>query len=71
MAPSAFCPPYAQTSAGTLSRWDYFQGRLYGRVKGLGRLFLGKYLRVPVLRSAEHPWPLAWFALRRQLTLRP
>jgi hypothetical protein len=69
--PLSFLPPYAQTSAGTLSRWDYFQGRLYGRVKGLGRLFLGKYLRVPVLRSAEHPCPLAWFALRRQLTLRP
>jgi hypothetical protein len=69
--PLSFLPPYAQTSAGTLSRWDYLQGRLYGRIKGLGRLLLGKYLRVPVLRSAEYPWPLAWFALRRQLTLRP
>ncbi|MEB3268153.1 MAG: LPS biosynthesis glycosyltransferase [Leptolyngbya sp.] len=69
--PLCFLPPYAQTHAGTFSRWDYFQGRLYGRIKGLGRLLLGKYLRVPVLRSADRPLLLAWFALRRQLTLRP
>ena len=67
--PLSFQPFYAQAAEmGRPSVWNYFQGRLYGRVKGLGRLALGKYLRVPVLKSAKQPLPLAWFALRRQLT---
>lgn len=43
-------------------------GRVYGRVKGLGRLLLGKYLRWPVLRHSGHPVRLLKFALGRQLT---
>ncbi|WP_008317521.1 hypothetical protein [Leptolyngbya sp. PCC 6406] len=69
--PLSFLPPYAQTKTGKSSIWVYLQGRCYGRIKGLGRLLLGKYLRIPVLRTAERSLPLAWFALRRQFTLRP
>lgn len=66
--PLSFQPPYAQPAASTSPKWDYLKGRLYGRIKGLGRFLLGKYLRIPVLISAERPLPVAWFALRRQLT---
>ena len=67
--PLSFQPFYAcQDGVGKPHFSKYLQGRCYGRVKGLGRLLLGKYLRVPVLTSAEQPLPLAWFALRRQLT---
>ncbi|NER78464.1 MAG: LPS biosynthesis glycosyltransferase [Leptolyngbya sp. SIO1D8] len=65
----SFQPFYAQTQmAGQFNWWKYAKERSYGRIKGIGRFLLGKYLRLPVLRSAEHPLPLAWFALRRQLT---
>ena len=67
--PLSFCPPYAQPGASSNPRLDYLKGRLYGRIKGLGRFLLGKYLRVPVLMDAHRPLPVAWFALRRQLTL--
>lgn len=67
--PLSFRPPYAQSETGANAAWEYLKGRIYGRVKGLGRFLLGKYLRVPVLISAERPLPVAWFALRRQLTL--
>lgn len=63
--PLSFSPPYAQGDP-----WAYYQGRCYGRIKGVARLLLGKYLRPPVLFSAERPLALAWFALRRQLTFR-
>ncbi len=64
--PLCFLPAYAQGSP-----WRYGQGRLYGRFKGVGRLLMGKYLRWPVLRGDSRPWPLAWFALGRQLTWVP
>lgn len=67
--PLSFQPFYArEDGVGKPNLQKYLQGRCYGRVKGLGRLVLGKYLRPPVLKSAEQPLPLAWFALRRQLT---
>lgn len=69
--PLSFQPFYArQGETGKPRLKAYLQGRLYGRMKGLGRFLLGKYLRRPVLASAERPLPLAWFALRRHLTLR-
>ncbi|MEO0987130.1 MAG: LPS biosynthesis glycosyltransferase [Cyanobacteria bacterium J06639_14] len=67
--PLSFQPFYARPNgSGQPHLHKYLRGRCYGRIKGLGRLFLGKYLRVPVLKSAKQPLPLAWFALRRQLT---
>ncbi|MBF2034018.1 MAG: LPS biosynthesis glycosyltransferase [Leptolyngbyaceae cyanobacterium T60_A2020_046] len=70
--PLSFEPFYArEKGVGKPNPLRYLKGRLYGRVKGLGRLALGKYLRIPVLKSAERPLPLAWFALRRQLTFLP
>lgn len=58
--PLAFEPPYGQP----------LKERAYGRIKGLGRLLLNKYLRGPVLRDSEHPMRLLKFAIGRQLTLR-
>ena len=58
--PLAFAPPYG----------DVFKERAYGRVKGLGRLLLNKYLRGPVLRGSHQPMKLLTFAIGRQLTHR-
>ncbi|MEM7063591.1 MAG: LPS biosynthesis glycosyltransferase [Cyanobacteria bacterium P01_B01_bin.77] len=58
--PLAFVPPYG----------DVIKERAYGRIKGLGRLMLNKYLRGPVLRDSSHPGRLLQFAIGRQLTLR-
>ena len=65
----AFSPLYAADETGR-TRWiAYLKERSYGRIKGLGRLLLGKYLRWPVLISARGRWRLAWFALQRQITV--
>lgn len=58
--PLAFEPPYGKI----------LKQRTYGRIKGLGRLLLNKYLRGPVVRDSPHPGRLVWFAISRQLTLR-
>ena len=58
--PLAFTPPYKTV----------LKERTYGRIKGLGRLLLNKYLRLEVLRGAIHPGRLLWFAMGRQLTWR-
>lgn len=58
--PLAFTPPYG----------DVLKERAYGRVKGLGRLLLNKYLRGPVLRGSHQPMKLLTFAIGRQLTHR-
>lgn len=58
--PLAFEPPYGKP----------LKQRVYGRVKGLGRLVLNKYLRGPVLQTSDHPMRLLKFAISRQLTLR-
>ncbi|MEM8611402.1 MAG: LPS biosynthesis glycosyltransferase [Cyanobacteria bacterium P01_H01_bin.105] len=58
--PLAFEPPYKKV----------LQERAYGRVKGLGRLLLNKYLRGPVIRDSAQPARLLRFAIGRQLTLR-
>ena len=58
--PLAFEPPYE----------NVLKERVYGRVKGLGRLLLNKYLRGPVLRDSSQPQKLLQFAIGRQLTLR-
>ena len=56
----AFLPAYA------LNHWELRQVRLYARVKGLGRLLLGKFLRWKVLRRSSFPLRLLGFAVRRQ-----
>ncbi|MCY7407731.1 MAG: LPS biosynthesis glycosyltransferase [Alkalinema sp. CAN_BIN05] len=56
----AFLPAYA------LNRWELRQVRLYARMKGLGRLFLGKFLRWKVMRRSSFPLRLLGFAVRRQ-----
>jgi len=66
--PLAFPPLYAQMAKGRPGWLAYGQERLYGRSKGMARLMLGKYLRLPVWRTAQRRGPLAWFALSRQLT---
>ena len=72
--PLAFSPMYAEphsTSATHprvgLARWkEYGWTRLQGRLIGLGRLALGKFLRFKVLRRSSVPIRLLSFAIRRQ-----
>ncbi|NEZ65288.1 LPS biosynthesis glycosyltransferase [Leptolyngbyaceae cyanobacterium CCMR0082] len=77
-------PEHQQNNLSTTHRADVLYGplafepaygkvlkeRTYGRVKGLGRLLLNKYLRGPVLSGSTHPGRLLRFALSRQFTLR-
>lgn len=77
-------PEHSQHNLSTTHRADVLYGplafapshghpvkeRAYGRLKGLGRLLLNKYLRAQVLRGAAHPAKLLQFAIGRQLTLR-
>ena len=56
----AFLPAYA------LNHWEFRQVRLYAWVKGLGRLFFGKFLRWNVMRGSSFPLRLLGFAVRRQ-----
>ncbi|MBD2325688.1 LPS biosynthesis glycosyltransferase [Alkalinema sp. FACHB-956] len=59
----AFRPPYAQNAL------DLLLTRSKARLKGLLRLFSGRYLRFPILRSSSVPLRLLRFALQRQFTL--
>jgi hypothetical protein len=62
----AFLPLYATEP----SSQKYLLERLQGRFKGLIRLVMGKYLRIPVLKGSSVPWRLLRFALQRQITTR-
>ena len=64
----AFAPIYAQTGE-TVSRWEWLKGRAYGRIKGLGRLLLLKYLRGEVVKKSDQGNELIKWAIARQLTL--
>lgn len=61
--PLAFEPAYGASEGFWLTRF-------WGRVRGLGRLGLGRFVRPQVLRNAQVPLRLVSFALRRQLSLR-
>ena len=61
--PLAFKPAYAATEG-------FWRTRLWGRIKGLGRLILGRYAQPHVLRRAEVPLKILSFAMQRQLSLR-
>lgn len=69
--PLAFAPMYAYPGGqvnGESNRWQWLKGRLYGRIKGVARVLLNKYLRGEVIRkSAQKSWLIRW-AIVRQLT---
>jgi hypothetical protein len=60
--PLAFEPDYSLQES-TLN------ARLNARIRGLGRLATGRYLRPKILRKSSHPLRLLQFALGRQFTL--
>ena len=61
--PLAFKPDYAMTEG-------FWRTRLWGRIRGLARLGMGRYAQLHVLRRAEVPFKILSFAMRRQLSLR-
>jgi hypothetical protein len=65
----SFLPLYAVTDDKKLYR-KYIWIRLQGRLKGLGRLLLGKFLRFKVLRHSSTPIRLVRFTLARQFVTR-
>lgn len=64
----SFAPMYACKN-GKVNRWQWLKGRAYGRVKGLGRLLLLKYLRGEVVRKTSQELALVRWAIARHLTL--
>ncbi|GAB4463296.1 MAG: hypothetical protein OHK0037_15650 [Elainellaceae cyanobacterium] len=66
--PLAFRPLYAGTDPGWRSR--YLWVRLKARIKGIGRLLLGRFLRPKVLRKASTPGRMLQWAIARQFALR-
>ena len=64
----AFAPMYACTK-GKANHWEQLKSRAYGRVKGLGRLLLLKYLRAEVVKKSSQKGELVWWAIARHLTL--
>jgi len=67
--PLAFAPLY--TAMQPYPGLNVLCSRLKARIKGLGRLALGRYLRLPVLAESTTPLKMLQFAISRQLTLRP
>jgi hypothetical protein len=67
-APLAFCPLYAQKSPNP--QVILWKTRLDGRLKGLLRLLLGRYLRWKILFTSSTPGQMLRFAIGRQLTLK-
>lgn len=61
----AFAPMYA-CDGGAVNRWAWLKGRAYGRIKGLGRLLLLKYLRGEVVRKSAQRFALMRWAIARQ-----
>ncbi len=60
----AFTPMYASNS--TL---QWLVVRFQARLKGIGRLLAGKFLRISVIQKSSHPFRLISFAFKRQFTL--
>lgn len=64
----AFLPMYAsENQEGSLTLLGV---RLKARLKGIGRLVTGRYIRLPVLKQSSVPGRLLSFAIRRHLTPR-
>ncbi|WP_156435424.1 hypothetical protein [Leptolyngbya sp. O-77] len=67
--PLAFRPLYART--GHLWRSRYFGIRLKARLKGIGRLLLGRFPPTPrFFRKASTPRRMLQWAIARQIVLR-
>ncbi|MGB7086532.1 MAG: LPS biosynthesis glycosyltransferase [Phormidesmis sp.] len=64
----SFAPLYACVN-GQPNRWQWLKGRAYGRIKGLGRLLLLKYLRAEVVKTSSQGGRLIQWAIARHLTL--
>lgn len=62
----AFSPAYTEAAQPLLHYW---LARIQARSKGIGRLLLGKFLRIKVIRESSVPLRLINFAIRRQLML--
>lgn len=64
----AFLPMYAgEAQEGSFKLLGV---RLKARIKGIGRLVTGRYIRLPVLKQSSVPGRLLSFAIRRHLTPR-
>lgn len=63
--PLAFSPGYACSLGRGMTV------RLRSRIKGMGRLLVGKFLRPKILRQSSTPYRMVWFAIARHLTLYP
>jgi hypothetical protein len=63
----AFLPDYA--AAEPNSSLALLKARLNARIKGMARLVLGKFLRIPVVSTSSYPVRLIKFAILRQLSL--
>ncbi|MCT7971040.1 LPS biosynthesis glycosyltransferase [Laspinema olomoucense] len=64
----AFLPMYASEDHD--GSFPVLGVRLKARLKGIGRLVTGRYLRLPILKQSNVPGRLLSFAIRRHLTLR-
>ncbi|MGA9381433.1 MAG: LPS biosynthesis glycosyltransferase [Phormidium sp.] len=63
----AFLPFYACEERG--GKEKLLIARIKARFKGIARLLLGKFLRIPVIQGSSTPTRLISFAIRRQLSL--
>jgi len=63
----AFSPFYACEERG--GKENLLTARIQARFKGIARLLLGKFLRIPVIQGSSTPTRLISFAIRRQLLL--
>ena len=59
----AFAPMYAEVN-GRVNAWQWLKGRAYGRIKGLGRLVMMKYLRGEVVQKSSQGGALIRWAIR-------
>lgn len=59
----AFLPLY-------VTEENLFLARLKARIKGIGRLVTGRFLRIPVIKGSSTPRKLISFAVRRHLLFR-
>jgi len=62
----AFLPFYACEERG--GKENFIAARVQARLKGIARLLLGKFLRIPVIQGSRVPARLISFAIRRQLS---
>jgi GR25 family glycosyltransferase involved in LPS biosynthesis len=64
----AFLPIYAQKHSNPMLA--FWWERLQARIKGIGRLLAGKYLRLAILRRSNYSFGFLRFAIVRHLTFR-